>query len=406
MKLAKTLVDEWQDKVKLAREGVELNGGSAEDALNQFQATKRALDKANERKRVIDADIASYFDDFKRQVSMLQAADIHEVLTLLTHQTPRKSTLLAFLAYGILFNILPGNAILESVKVASLVSSSPSNDLLDDAQSCKGWLEKVVKVMTTNLTNIARRLATFRLDIFRQQNGVNNTIQAAVTGLHSMFRGVTAAETELIFNSSKLSKKNNSMRSSFSSLLTQFDFPLLSKLKLERYLNVFSDPLDEDGSDTQLELSPSGKFVPIKSEKSFKRTIIPLSTSSLSCFGEPADGEPISTCLFVDVMRLLLQALHNAGERREESATVEKEILHCTKDYTTSLETHSTVSKTHNRSLEHLFAREKELIFRLKHFKRMRETVETNSHKLRVNRLLNLISSTGYTAVSLAGGFI
>ena len=317
--------------------------------------------------------------------------------------------MLAFLAYGILFNILPGNAIPESAKVASLVSSSPSNDLLDDAQSCKCWLEEVVKVMTTNLTNIVRRLATFRLDIFQQKNGVNNTIQAAVTGLHSLFRRVTAAETESISNSSKLSMKNalnNSVRSSYSSLLTQFNFPLLSKLKLERYLNVFSDPLDEGCSDTQHELSPSGKFVTIKSEKSLKRTIIPLSTSSLSCSGEPADKQPISTCLFVDAMRLLLQALHNAGERREESAIIEKEILHCTKDYTASLETHSTVSKTHNKSLEHLFAREKELVFRLKHFKRMRETVETNSQKLRVNRLLNLISSTGYTAVSLAGCFI
>jgi hypothetical protein len=326
--------------------------------------------------------IANHFVVFGDKVRYLKEADIAELLRV---QQPRMSMRIAVLVYGLVFG------------------------LLDIAQehSCgdadyRPWFGKVLNSLK-NTKSALQRLRIFNLKLFMQSPFLKD--------LHIFCAMYEDMKKALLLEAEELEPTTSMDTSTVDSaaLVTPGVSIRIDPLAwLKSFLNFRERNVVYDSDDE--EDASSGKWIKGKwvSQKGKKHEDNLSEASSSRREGavmihtsRDTSGEVFS--YFIEVVLCLLHSLSDMSSQGSEIASTNTRIEQLQAMYTDVAEVDANVQLVNKRLVDFRDLKEKEYIFRLKHQKTMSELVEANVEKLKVGRLMNLISPSGYTAVSWAG---
>ena len=375
---ARKLVQEWREKVEAAQAQVSASAAEEDKSRLRVLAMERTLSEAQSRSEGIYQAVETHFQTYLSKAAVLKEADISEVCASLPSQ---ESTRVSTLAYGLIFGVLDTSA------------NHPW-----DAEGCRKWWSAVCGALQ-NAKNTILRLQLFNLRKFMRTNKGYK-----LQRLHQLHLSLEAAIQREV--KTKGDKEIQLAARKCHSTRKRANASVLERLLSLRSRNVVYDE-DEDASSSGKWVKGkwvSGKYLrsrgisqndeEYKEEEELKISQVSTESAGVSMF------------FFVELMQSLLESIHELYSRSDDLRASDEEISHLQSQLSNMRESHLSIQQSHAKVVEHRDLREKELVFRLKHLKAMESDVENSLARLKVTRVLSLVSPSGYTAVAWAGRLI
>lgn len=372
---AKKLVEESQGRVKEASEAASQSIAKADASAARLKDHEHAYTVAKAKKDAIYAQISNDMEGFYSKVKTLQSADVYDIIQ---QKRPTPSIKIATLAYGLLFNSL-----------------LHYNKYSFEGQDYKSWWSSVIDSMR-NSSSVIQRLKIFQIKMF-----IQSALMDSIDVFHDLYTSLTVAISEEIDHSLPVQSSYVPTSDRGEALKSKTRLPLLEMLVSLKFNNVVYDSDDD-------EVLESGKWVRGKwvhpSSTSAKVSAPQGDTPSVVTVASSVIESDV-TFRFVEVMHLLLGTLSMIAAQRPEVVEANRQIQLTHAAYLDLSEVDSDVQQEMRNIVDFRNKKEKQLVYRLKHAKSMDCDVESNLARLKIARLMNMISSTGYTAVAWAAAF-
>ena len=371
---AKKLVREWQDKVSAAQEQALASSLESDKSKQKINEIDRMLKEVQAQNEEIYDRVGRHFEAFKSKALSLKEADVSEVIG---SSASLESTRISLLAYGLIFGVLDINQTYSF-----------------GAEEYSLWLNSVTNTMQ-NPSSTLLRLQLFNFKIFMKSN-TGSYLQF----FHSLYLSMESALTqEHILQRAKDKKFESQKCESRKRKKEPF---LIRKLLSFGIRNVVYDS-DED-------VSSSGKWVKgrwisgkhLRSKETHKNDVHGNQEDAIVSQYDAKIAE-VPLFFFVEVMFSLLRSVHELYLMSDDISTCTQRLNDLHKRLTRLQDDDIEVQRNHTIVIEYRDQKEKELVIRLKHLKAMGEDVENNLARLKVYRMLSLVSPSGYTAVAWAG---
>jgi hypothetical protein len=385
LKSAKLIVGEWEDKVKTAQHSVDGSSATAAVSAQRLAVVEGELSAARGRKEAINKSILHSFEAYVAKVSYLKEADIIE---LFTGRLPSESIRISILSYGLIFSILHLNG---EYKYA------------DDAYMA--WWPTTLSSMRNTKSTI-QRLRIFQLRLFMQ----SPSFMRGVGIFSDLYRALSSVVEKEVVASRNASVKDSKPWSGSSGKINSQVSSLVARLATIRRGQVVYDSDDDNDSEStsSVPVPVSGKFVKGKWNASAAGNEVVEVSARRS--NQPVDynenglhTDSDATFYFVDVMLSLLGCLHELSACSSEVLDCDELIGVAYDKYSNLAEIDANLQNVNSRLCDFRDLKEQELVYRLKFLKKMGAEVEANTARLKVTRLMNIVSPSGHTAISWAG---